>query len=932
MRHGMTIVIGRQAELARIDAFLAGVPAGARALVIEGEPGMGKTTLWLAGVENAAERAWRVLSARPSDAEATFAFAGLGDLLEAADDDALARLPAPQQRALRVALLREVPEGRPPDPGTVAVALLNALRGLSQGGPVLIAVDDVQWLDGPSALALGFAIRRLRDEPIGVLLARRIVGNARLPLELDRRSAREPLDPIAVGPLDVGALGEILDARLDLRFPRPILRRIHDASSGNPLFAIELGRALGRDPAKLEAWADLPLPDELSSLLGEQLAGLSADTQDALAVVAALAHPTVELLVQAVDGPKDRWLQPALRAHILAIDDGQIRFTHPLRAAAARSGTSPARRREIHERLAAIMEDPEERARHLALAADGPDESTAAALDEAALLARGRGAPGAASELAALARRLTPADQPNDIRRRGLVEADFTNAAGDPLRARAVVESVLATCPPGSARAEALAMLGVTHYAGDWRAGVDFFRQALAEPRVDDRVRMRCEGLLTGALDSLGEVAEAMTHGRAELELAERCGDQVHVATALRGLARNQQRLTGRMPVDLIERSMTLEPIVRSARRVTEWPSVCFAEMLSWTDDIAAGVSKWEWLRQQAYERGEEHTLSWFMPFMIMYECVAGDWQLALDRVQEGYELALEGGQGASQADILADRALVEAHLGDAPAVRRDAAEARRLGAPVGALLAERTAAWALGLLELSLGNPAQAHNQLGPLVEDRRVAGVGEPGDLRFVPLEIEALIGIGRLADAEALLDWYEGLALASGRVHARAACDRGRGLLHAARGELELAIAALDTSRTRYAAIADPFGLSRTLLALGSVERRALHRRAARQTLKAALELFEGLGARLWAERARAELARIGGRHAVGDELTPSERQVAALVAEGRTNREVAAALVVTERTIEGHLSTIYAKLRIRSRAELAHRFTSGTEPPA
>lgn len=926
------IVVGRQPELARIDAFLAGVSDGARVLVIEGEPGMGKTTLWLSALESAASRSYRVLSARPTDAEATLGYAGIGDLLESAGEEALAPLPAPQRRALRVALLREEPEGRAPDPRTVAVAFLNALRGLARAGPIVIAVDDIQWLDSPSALSLGFAIRRLRDERIRVLLARRIEGNSRLPLELDRPLAGEPLERIAVGPLGLGALQQLLRARLQVTTPRPTLRRIHVASGGNPLFALELGRALEHDPARLEAGMDLRLPDELMSLLDEQLAGLPDETHDALAVAAALAYPTVELVAQMVDGPVDRWLQPALLVHLIEVDDGRIRYAHPLWAVAARSRTQPWRRREIHARLAPIVTDPEERARHLALAADGPDETVGSALEEAARLARARGAPDAARELAALAVRLTPPDRLDDIRRRGLAEAEYTVDAGDPLRARALVENALATYPPGSARAEALTMLGITHNRVDWRAGVDLFRQALAEPRVDDRVRMRCEGSLTGALDLLGEVAEAMTHGRAELELAERCGDQVHVATALRGLARNQQRLTGRMPVELIERSMTLEPIVRSARRVAEWPSVCLAEMLSWTDDIAAGVAKWEWLRQQALERGEEQTLSWFMPYMIMYECVAGDSQLALDRAEEGYELVLEAGQAASQAEILAQRAFVQAHLGDIPAARRDAEEALRLGVPVRALLAERTVAWALGLLELSLGNPARAHDHLGPLVEGRRAAGIGEPGDLRFVPDEIEALIGIGRLAEAEALVDWYEGLARVSGRVHALAACDRCRGLLHAAHGELDVAITSLETSRTRYTTISDPFGLGRTLLALGSIERRALKRRAARESLQASLEVFDGLRAKLWSETTRIELARIGGRRAAGDELTPSERQVAALVAEGRTNREVAATLVLTERTIEGHLSSIYAKLQVRSRVELAHRLTSEPEPPA
>jgi DNA-binding CsgD family transcriptional regulator len=318
---------------------------------------------------------------------------------------------------------------------------------------------------------------------------------------------------------------------------------------------------------------------------------------------------------------------------------------------------------------------------------------------------------------------------------------------------------------------------------------------------------------------------------------------------------------------------------------------------------------------------------------MVPYECITGALAGALAHADDCYELALATGQvSLLHAIALADRALVETYLGNEPAARRDAAEARRAGAPLSALKAERTASWAMGFLELSLGNHAQAHEQLGPLVEGRRAAGIGEPGDVRYATDEVEALIGIGRLEEANALLAWFEGLAETSGRAYALAACERCRGLLHAARGEIDVALAALEASRTRYATIVDPFGLGRTLLATGSIQRRALHRRAARDSLAASLRMFEDLGAKLWAERAKAELARIGGRHAVGDELSPSERQVAALVAEGRTNREVAAALVVTERTIEGHLSTIYAKLQIRSRAELAHRFTSGTEPPA
>jgi DNA-binding CsgD family transcriptional regulator len=922
------IVIGRQPELARIDAFLAGVSGGAQVLVVEGGPGMGKTTLWLAGVEAAAGRSWRILSASPTEAEATFAYAGIGDLLETADESALAPLPAPQQRALRVALLREEPEGPSADAGAVAIAFLNALRGISRDGPVLVAVDDVQWLDSPSVLALGFAIRRLGTEPVGVLLARRIEESGSPSLGLERPLGGEPLARIAVGPLDLAELSQLLYGRLGVRFPRTTLRRIHTASAGNPLFALELGRSLRNEPARLEAGTDLPLPDELSSLLGDQLAGLPAETQDALAVAAAMAHPTVDLVAQVVDVPADIWLEPALRVHLIEVDDGRIRFTHPLRAAAARSSTSPARRREIHGRLAAIVADPEERARHLALATDGTDETAAAALEQAARRANARGAPDAAAELLALAGRLTPPDRVDDIRRRGLAEADYAQYAPDPIRARSLAERLLVICPPGPAHGEALDLLGRIHIGLDNRAAAALFRQALAEAGDDDRLRMRCEGGLAVALNNLGEDApEALVHGRAELELAERLGDRVTEATALRALARDEMRRTGRMPTELIERSLALEPLVQESKPVNWWPSACFAEMLSWTDDIAAGVARWQWLRQQAFERGEEHALSWLLAFMIPHECVAGAWEVALAHANECYGLGLAAGQVPGlQAAALADRALVEAHLGDEPAARRDAEEAIRVGASVNARMSERTAAWALGFLELSLGNYPQAHEQLGPLVEDRRAAGVGEPGDIRFVTDEIEALIGIGRLADAEAMLTWFEGLANASGREHALAACDRCRGLVHAARGELDEALAALVESRTRYSTIADQLGGGRTLLALGSIQRRALQRHAARESLEASLAVFDGLGAKLWTAKARVELGRIGGRHAIGDELTPSERQVAALVVEGHTNREVAAALVLSERTIEGHLSSIYAKLQVRSRSELVHRFTS------
>ena len=920
-------IVGRDAELARIDAFLAD-GGGRSVLLIDGDPGMGKTTLWQAALDRANDRSRRVLQTQPTDAEATFSYAGLGDLFESIDDDLLVDLPTPQRQALRVALLREEPEGQAPEVHVIGVAVLNALRGLARAGPVLVAVDDVQWLDPSSALAIGFAIRRLQDSSIQFLLAQRADAQVGTALRLEWVRNEDVYEHIAVGSLRLEEMRRLLQSRLGSSFPRPTLRRIYATSGGNPMFGLELGRAIQERQGRLEAGDDLPISDDLVALIGARITSLPSVTQDLLAIAAILAAPTLAVMAKVIDRPAENALDPAIEAKVVALEQDRIRFIHPLGATATRRGIAPMRSRDIHARLAEVVADPEERARHLALAAEGPDEVVASALEAAAKRARARGAPDAATELAALAVHLTPPDRPEEVSRRKLTEASYASAAGDFRRARAVAEEVLGSGPPPEIRRQALARLAFYHMVSlDSHAGVALYRQAIAEAGDDDRLRMRCEGELTGALDLLGEdFKEALRHGYLELGLAEKLDDQIHIATALRGIARNEQRLTGRLPTDLIERSLALEPLLREVRPVDVWPSHCFAEMLCWTDNLAPGLARWEWLLDHARDRGGLYSCFDMLAHMVPYECAAGLWSQALVHAEEGYELAREAGSVVFQATLAADRALVEAHMGNEAATRHHAAEAIDLGRPSGAMLAERTSAWALGVLELSLGNHARATDHLGPLVESRRAAGVAEPGDMRFVPDQIEALIGTGRLVDAQGMLDWFDGLARASGRIHALAACDRGRGLLMAAQGDLHAAIEALEASQTRYSTIADPFGRGRTLLALGSIQRRALRRRAARQSLEASLEAFEGLGAKLWADTARTELARIGGRHAAGDELTPGERQVAALVAEGRTNREVAAALVLTERTIEGHLSSIYAKLQVRSRAELAHRLTS------
>ncbi len=926
-------MVGRAGELARLGAFLEPGSTATSVVLIEGQAGVGKTTLWSAAIELALRGSWRVLLTRPTDAEATFAYAGLGDLLESVPDDALADLPIPQRKALRIALLRAEPEGLSPEPRAVAVACLNTLRSLSAQGPLVVAIDDIQWLDAPSAQALGFVIRRLDADSIRFLLARRVGDHELRSSGLDRALVNLTPERIEVGPIDPETMGRLLTARLGHSFSSSTLRKIHASSGGNPLFAVELGReSLRASPSGVTS-GDVPIPRTLIDLVGAPVRVLPDATQRALAVVAALATPTADLVADAIGAPADGLLRPAVDAHLVVLEGDRIRFAHPLYAVAARSGLAPAEQRQIHARLAEVVPDPEQRARHLALATLHPDESTAAALEEAATRARARGAPDAAAELAGMARRLTPPDRPEDSARRGLFEAWGLMMVGDYAQVRSLVEGILSGALAADQRWAARHVLAVLYcWALDLHEGVALYRQAVDDLDDDDAQRLLWEGGLTGALDLLGEnYREALDHGYAELELAERFDDASRAVTALRGIARNEQRVTGRMPVDLIDRALEREWIVHDVREVAGWPSFCFADMLSWTDDLEAGLAQWDRLLAEATARGETHSLMDILSRTIICECALGRFDRALVHAEEGCELAQDRGATVFEAILVAERALVAAHRGDEEAARRDAAFAIELAAS-GNPQADRVAAWALGMLELSLGDPAVAHERLGPLVASRRLAGVAEPGDMRFVTDEVEAMIGIGRLEDAETLLAWYEGLAEASVRMGAVAACARCRGLLLLARGDIDSALDALGSSVELYRSLTEPLGLARTLLVLGAIERRRLHRRAARETLGAALALFERLGARLWANAARAELARIGGRVASPDALTPTEERVAALVAEGRTNREVGAILVVSERTVEGHLSRIYGKIGVRSRAELAHRLTGDDIPRA
>ena len=410
-----------------------------------GEAGIGKTTLWLAGIDAAAARGYRTMSCRPSEAETRFAFAGLADLLGDAAGDVLPELPPIQRRALEAALLLGESEIHADD-RAVAAAFLGALRLLARNRPLCLAVDDIQWLDEASVATLRYALARLEHERVAALLAVR--GDA--PPWLRRAVPEGRLRTIEISGLSVGALRELLRARLDATFPRPILVRLWQTSGGNPFFALELANALQRRGGSLAPGEELPIPSDLHTLLHARLEGLSAAALEAVRAVAALADPTVPLVEAAVGRGADAGLSEALAARILELEGERLRFTHPLLGSAVAARQTPSRRRSLHARLATLVPTAEERARHLALATAEPSSEVASILEDAARSAHARGAPVAAAELAEQALRLTPPVDVEAARRRLLLAADWHYAAGDAGRAIALLGQARAAAAPGS--------------------------------------------------------------------------------------------------------------------------------------------------------------------------------------------------------------------------------------------------------------------------------------------------------------------------------------------------------------------------------------------------------------------------------------------------------------------------------------------------
>ncbi len=916
--------IGRDEELARIEAFLTSSYGGA-ALVLEGEAGIGKTTLWTAGVERARGRGFSVLVASPAETERELSFATLGDLVGGVLEYVLEALPGPQRSALEVALLLTEAEHSTPDPRAVAVAVLSVLRVLSRSEPVLVAVDDVQWLDTASAGVLGYAARRIHEEPIGLLLAQRAAEGEPAPLGLDRAAA-EHVSSLRVGPLTLGATHRLLRERLGITLSRPVLQRVHQTAGGNPFYALEIAQALESAGKGISAGEPLPIPPTLTELLRRRLDALPAETQLVLLAAAASSDRRVSVLSAALGSDAEVPLASAVASALVTLDEDRVQFVHPLLADAAYANADGRSRRSVHERLAGAVDDPEQRAHHLALAAEGPDEEVASALEQAAAHARARGASAAAAQLGEQARALTPPDQPADLHRRTLAAAWHWFAAGDTARAHVLLTEALSAAPPGATRAEVMTALGrLAITEGDQPGAADLLQRTLAEAADDDAIRAEAsQGFATALFFMREELETARAYEQIAVDLAQRAGDRpLHLnALATRGLI---EALLGR-PEAAATIEATFDVVDVVDERVIAWPAYHRAYFQLWVDEPDRAAAALSLLVVEAMARGDESSLSSILSSLSLARFVEGRWEDALRHAEDAHEASLEIGQRHQQAWSLATRALIRASLGVDDLARQDASEALAIAGDRAMGVARIHAAWALGLLELSRDRPEETIRVLAPVREQLVAAGVAEPGSMRFVPDEIEAHIVLGMPADAEEPLAWLEACGRALDRASALGAVARCQGFILSAEGDHQRALQAFERALVQHERVPIPFDRARTLLALGSAQRRAKKKSEARATLEHARSLFEQLGAIIWEEKTRAELRRIGGRAPSRDALTPTERRVAELVAEGKTNKEVAAALFVSPRTVEFHLRNVFRKLGVHTRGELGRRLST------
>ncbi len=894
--------------------YVAGEGVHAAALVLEGEPGIGKTSLWELGLARGEERGLRVLSTRASEAETGLPFAAVIDLLDGVTDEDLAGVPAPQLHALNVALYRSEPLERAAEPQAISLGLLTALRLLAADDELLVAIDDVQWLDQPSDDALAYVARRLGGEPISFLLARR--PGSRSALE---NAVPGELRRIQVEPISLGATRHLLADRLALRLPHHVLRRVFDTTLGNPFFTLEVGRVLaGRDLETLGE--DVPVPDHVEDLVGLRIADLDPVVRQALLALALDADLRVDQL-QRLTGPGG--FEQALEEGVVLADGERVRASHPLLAAAAKRHATAAEVRDLHRALAEVVTNEQRQALHLAIATLTEDEPLAARVAAAADAAAARGAPRLAAQLGTHALRLTHQDSPAYVPRL-LGLGRHLLVAGERQRVTDLLAGPVDSLPDPASRVAAhlLLMQGAVRDNDDIRAHLD---QALVEAGDDGALRAQVLAELAenDAVVAVTQIARADRHAAEAVAHGGRTEAHRHALTALTWT----RALRGQPVADLCE---TYAALPRDRVMVSQRPERIAGQRLVWRGEVDDARELLTVLRVEAEERAEPSSYA----LVRLHLC---ELELRIGALGEAQRLLDDWGASADNRLLhwpMYERcqALLAAGRGDADGARHWATAALDRAETAGVRWDQLETERALGLVALLEKDPAKAVEHLGAVWDHTEREGVEDPGAFPVAPDLVEALVETDALDRARSVASRLAALALAQDHPWALAGSQRSAAMIELAAAYDDQPADALEEAAATYRDLGLAFDEARTLLVLGRARRRARKWGLARSTLEGAASAFDAIGSPGWADETRAELTRVGARRPTSPGLlTATEHRVAALAVDGLSNKEIARTLVVTVNTVEFHLRNIYAKLGIRSRMHLAARLQDeGVDP--
>jgi DNA-binding NarL/FixJ family response regulator len=901
------MLLGRAPEQERLGTLLESARQGASAAaVITGEAGIGKSALLNAVVARA--DGMTVLRARGFESESELAFSGLAELLRPVEGR-LSSLRDAQRDALQGALALGPPSGS--DPLVVFIATLNLLAAAADELPVLVVVDDAQWLDRPTASALAYVGRHLHAEGVVLLVATRDGAGA---------FDADGLEVLALGPLDRTAAAELARRMV---VADAVASRLAVLTGGNPLALIELTGTLTEEQrVGIDALGE-PVPSSgwAEHVFGRRLGELPDHSLRALLVAAAAGREDMLTVARALaaDGLEVHTLEAAESAGLVTLAGGRLQFRHPLIRSAAYHLAAAPDRRSAHLAVAASLIDDDradERAWHLAAAAVEPDAAVAEQMERAGRAAAQRG--GYATAVRALRRAAVLAPDGADRERLMLDAADAAQRVGAIATALDVLDEVDELRP----------------------AGAELARAELLRGRIEARTGSteRAYELMVSAasrLETLDPVAAVL----ALVESVDPCiraGRPADALATAERAARAAEGLPGSAPLYAqlaIAAASVFTGRVEDASRLV----LGAAEAAARSDDMVHDLQlraylgmtlafAEEWERAQRFLTALVADCERLAPAVLPYPLVAlgwlqrgtGEWGAAVTNLELAVRYSAEAGRDNDECWAHSVLAWIRAAQGRAEEVERHIARQLEVDRELGLPYQVMTTDAARGLLALGAGDGPAAIPHLERALERKQRYGYSDASTHPSVtPDLVEALVRAGRAEEAAALAERFAADAV---RPSSRAMELRCRALLSgddAAPGLFEQAI-------ELHTAAGDPFAGARSRLLLGERLRRMGLRRPAREHLEAASAVFEELGAAPLAARAAKEQGRTARRlrpaEEARDELTPSEHQVASLVVQGLSNRDIAQRMFLSVKSVEAHLTRIYRKLDVRSRFQL------------